>query len=118
MRGATASYHGARMLSYSLIGGILGAVGVSAAGLFGANVSRALPWAFALLFVGIAWGVLALGGERKLITRPKDMAMRIDGARRRFERGLGRIRVEHHPVGIHLEGAHRTRAFSWASSRG
>src|SRR5204862_5330141 len=49
-------YHGVRCGAYALLGGIFGALGGSAAGLFGASLSRALPWAFALLFLGIAFG--------------------------------------------------------------
>lgn len=60
-RTAAAVYHATRTLSYALVGALLGFLGQSAAGLFHAPLSRALPWAFALLFV-----VVALGWEDKL----------------------------------------------------
>ena len=56
VRRSAALYHCARAGSYALCGGVLGTIGTSAAGLFGASASRALPWAFALLFVCIAFG--------------------------------------------------------------
>ena len=56
LRTATALYHGSRIASYAAIGGGLAAIGQSAAGIFGASLSRALPWALALLFLAIALG--------------------------------------------------------------
>jgi sulfite exporter TauE/SafE len=50
-------YHGTRGGAYALLGGVFGALGGSAAGLFGTSLSRVLPWAFALLFLGIAFGL-------------------------------------------------------------
>jgi len=58
---AAACYHGTRIVAYAAIGGMLGAVGMSAAGLFHTPISRFLPWALALLFV-----VVAFGWEKKL----------------------------------------------------
>lgn len=54
-------YHAARIVAYTLVGGVLGFVGRSAAGLFHAPISRALPWALAALFL-----VVAFGWEQKL----------------------------------------------------
>jgi sulfite exporter TauE/SafE len=54
---ALATYHATRAGAYAVLGGIFGALGGSAAGIFGASFSRALPWAFALLFLGIAFGI-------------------------------------------------------------
>lgn len=48
-------YHLTRLLSYALAGGILGMAGRHAAGLFSTAPARALPWAFALLFLAFAF---------------------------------------------------------------
>ncbi len=53
---AAAGYHGARTLAYATIGGVLGWLGNSAAGIFNAPISRLLPWALAVLFVCVAFG--------------------------------------------------------------
>jgi sulfite exporter TauE/SafE len=58
---ALACYHGSRMLAYAAVGGLLGWIGRSAAGLFHAPISRMLPWAFAALFL-----IVAFGWEQKL----------------------------------------------------
>lgn len=58
---AAVCYHGSRALAYATIGGLLGVLGKSAAGLFHAPISRLLPWAFAALFI-----VVAFGWEQKL----------------------------------------------------
>ena len=58
---AAVSYHGSRIMAYAVIGGLLGLLGRSAAGLFNAPISRLLPWAFAALFI-----VVAFGWEQKL----------------------------------------------------
>lgn len=50
-------YHGARLAAYALIGGLLGWVGQSAAGLFSNEISRAVPWAFALVFLVMGFGL-------------------------------------------------------------
>lgn len=56
---ALGAYHGMRVASYTVIGSMLGALGLAAAGLFDAAPSRWLPWMLALLFL-----LLALGAER------------------------------------------------------
>lgn len=48
-------YHVTRTLSYALAGGLLGLAGRRAAALFSAAPTRALPWAFALLFLAFAF---------------------------------------------------------------
>lgn len=55
-RVAAFSYHGARVVAYAAVGAMLGALGRSAAGLFHAPISRLLPWAFAALFIVVAFG--------------------------------------------------------------
>ncbi len=51
-------YHLSRLISYSLIGGILATLGRSAAKtLFTSPPGRMLPWAFALLFLAMAFGL-------------------------------------------------------------
>lgn len=55
--GGLAAYHGGRLLSYSLIGAILGLVGASAAWIFAGAPTHLLPWAFALFFLSIALGI-------------------------------------------------------------
>jgi sulfite exporter TauE/SafE len=60
-REAVLCYHGLRLASYTAIGALLGAIGMSAAGIFHTSISRLLPWALVLLFV-----VLAFGWERKI----------------------------------------------------
>ncbi len=69
LRIATALYHASRILAYALIGGILGAIGQGAAGIFGATISRALPWAMALLFVAIAFGLDRTVPQPKFVSR-------------------------------------------------
>ena len=64
-RDAVLCYHAARAVSYALVGALFGAIGMSAAGLFHASISRALPWAMALFFV-----VIAFGWERKIPRLP------------------------------------------------
>jgi sulfite exporter TauE/SafE len=55
---AGAIYHFTRMISYALIGGALASVGRSAAALlFSSAPGRLLPWAFALFFLAIAFGL-------------------------------------------------------------
>lgn len=51
------SYHATRLLSYALIGGMLGVVGQSLAGLFSGSVTKVLPWAFAAVFLLIGLGL-------------------------------------------------------------
>lgn len=49
-------YHLARLIAYAIIGGLLGATGHSAAhALFAGAPGRLLPWAFAVLFLMIAF---------------------------------------------------------------
>lgn len=56
MQIATGIYHLSRLFTYTLIGGLLGALGHSAAKtLFASGPSQWLPWAFALLFILIAF---------------------------------------------------------------
>jgi sulfite exporter TauE/SafE len=51
-------YHFSRLISYSLIGGILATVGRTAANaLFTSAPGRLLPWAFALVFLLMAFGL-------------------------------------------------------------
>ena len=52
-----ASYHSARMVSYAVIGGLLGMLGDSLAGVFTGSVTRLLPWAFAAVFLFIGLGL-------------------------------------------------------------
>ncbi len=51
------TYHGGRLVSYTLIGALLGVLGASAAWLFSGAPTRLLPWAFALFFLLIALGL-------------------------------------------------------------
>lgn len=53
---AAFSYHASRVIAYAAVGAVLGALGRSAAGLFNAPISRLLPWAFAALFMVVAFG--------------------------------------------------------------
>jgi len=52
-----AAYHGGRILSYSAIGLLLGALGASGAWIFAGTPAHLLPWAFALFFLAIALGI-------------------------------------------------------------
>ena len=61
-------YQLARLASYSLAGGLLGMAGQRAADLFSTAPARALPWAFALLFLAFAFRV------EKWIPQPKVLA--------------------------------------------
>ena len=64
-RRAALFYHASRLVSYTGFGALLGAIGMSAAGLFHAPISRLLPWFMVLMFV-----VLAFGWERKIPQLP------------------------------------------------
>ncbi|HEX4086845.1 MAG TPA: sulfite exporter TauE/SafE family protein [Chthoniobacteraceae bacterium] len=74
-----ASYQAARLVSYSALGLILGAVGPSASSLF--SDARFVPWAFALVFVAFAFGL-----EKRLPT--PGFGARLFG-KIRFARGPG-----------------------------
>lgn len=65
LRKAAVSYHSARLVSYSIVGALLGAIGGAAGGLFHTSLSRALPWVMALFFV-----VIAFGWEKRLPRLP------------------------------------------------
>lgn len=78
---ALASYHAARLVSYAVLGGLLGALGSSIANLFNAPVTRILPWAFALVFLLIGLGI------EKFIPVPTAFASLF--ARLRLGRGAG-----------------------------
>ena len=55
---ASGAYHLSRLISYSLIGGVLASIGKTAAkALFASPPGRMLPWAFALLFLLMAFGL-------------------------------------------------------------
>lgn len=56
-----AAYHTSRAASYVVIGGILGAVGKSAAAIFTSSPAQFLPWVLIVLFV-----VLGLGLEKRI----------------------------------------------------
>ena len=58
---ALAAYHAGRATAYMLIGGILGALGKSAAAIFTATPARILPWVLIVVFV-----ILGLGLERRI----------------------------------------------------
>ncbi len=57
MAASLTSYHSARLFSYAGIGGLLGAAGGTISGVFDASVTRVLPWAFAVVFLLIGFGV-------------------------------------------------------------
>ena len=82
MRMAGGLYHLSRFASYSIIGGLLGAVGHAAAkALFAGAPGRLLPWAFAAVFLVIAFrldrflpasaGFSRLFGRLGLTTMPR-----------------------------------------------
>ncbi len=60
-----ALYHGSRLISYTLIGAVAGAIGSAVAFLFTAQVTRLLPWALVALFI-----LFLLGWEKKLPAIP------------------------------------------------
>ncbi len=51
------AYHAARTAAYALAGGLLASVGGGAAALFAGSPTRWLPWAFAVLFLLVAFGL-------------------------------------------------------------
>src|SRR5581483_3142093 len=53
----TAVYQGARVLAYSVLGGMLAVAGYPAARLFTSSPARLMPWAFALVFIALAFGL-------------------------------------------------------------
>jgi sulfite exporter TauE/SafE len=64
-RRAAITYHTARLLSYAVIGALLGSLGAVSGGFFHASISRVLPWLMALFLV-----VIAFGWERHLPRLP------------------------------------------------
>jgi len=54
---ATVVYHAARVTSYVIIGGILGAAGKSAASIFASSPVKFLPWVLIALFVALGLGL-------------------------------------------------------------
>jgi sulfite exporter TauE/SafE len=57
LRAATTFYHVARIVSYSLLGGLLGFIGRPAAAIFSSDPARVVPWAFAVVFLFFAFGL-------------------------------------------------------------
>lgn len=53
---ALSLYQGTRIVSYTILGGLLGVFGTSAAGLFDATPARLLPWILALMFLLFTFG--------------------------------------------------------------
>jgi len=53
----TSVYHGARVLAYTLIGAIAGAVGAAPFAWFDSSSLHYLPWALVIFFVAIAFGL-------------------------------------------------------------
>lgn len=85
MAPSLASYHAARLVAYALIGGLLGTLGQTLAGLFSATVTRALPWAFAIVFL-----LVGLGLEKRI---PVPRAFSAIFARLRLGTGGGGARL-------------------------
>src|SRR4051794_38939020 len=54
-------YHASRFLSYTLAGGLCGAVGQTVAVLLQGSTARLVPWAFAFVLI-----VLAMGWEKRI----------------------------------------------------
>ena len=50
-------YHMSRLVSYVVLGALAGALGQSVGGVFQGAPTKLLPWAFVILFVGIALGL-------------------------------------------------------------
>lgn len=65
---AMVGYQFSRLLAYSLVGGVLGAVGGQAAAIFSSSTVRVLPWAFAILFLLFAFRL------EKRIPQPRFLA--------------------------------------------
>ncbi|MEM0967219.1 MAG: sulfite exporter TauE/SafE family protein [Verrucomicrobiota bacterium] len=61
----TSVYHGARVLAYTGLGAIAGAIGAAPFAWFDASALTILPWALVLFFVAIAFGL------EKRIPKPK-----------------------------------------------
>lgn len=65
-----ALYHGARVLSYTTLGGLAGAVGTLPLRWLDARGGRVLPWLFVLVFLGIALGLGKWLPKPLFLTRP------------------------------------------------
>ena len=63
------SYHLARMVSYTVLGMLLGAMGSAAAPLFLTNTARIVPLALAALFIAMAFGFDRKLPQPKLLRR-------------------------------------------------
>lgn len=77
------AYHGMRLVSYTAVGGVIGACGGAVAGLFPVALTRVLPWAFVAILL-----VLGLGLE-KHIPQPRFIAAWLP--RLRLGRWLGLV---------------------------
>jgi hypothetical protein len=83
VRAKPVGYHGMRVISYSLVGGGLGAFGGARGGLFQGGFTRVMPWVFVAVLL-----LMGLGLERR-IPKPQFMAALL--FRLRLGRWLGAV---------------------------
>jgi sulfite exporter TauE/SafE len=81
MRVRPAEYHLSRILSYSLAGGLAGAIGEAAVSLFKGDAARLLPWALAAVLLAMAFGL------EKRLPQPRFLSAFL--FRARLNRSLG-----------------------------
>lgn len=65
----TSVYHGARVLAYTLIGGLAGAIGSAPFAWFDASALHILPWALVFFFLAIAVGAERYLPKPKIVTK-------------------------------------------------
>lgn len=90
--GAHGLYHAGRLISYSLLGAVVGGLGGEIVSWFGANPARIAPWAFVVFFLALALGLDGIftrwqakhGFGRKWVQR----AYRLSGGARGLGLGL------------------------------
>lgn len=57
MRVQPANYHASRLISYTVTGALLGAIGQSARAVLDSNFARFVPWTLAIILVLVAFGL-------------------------------------------------------------
>jgi hypothetical protein len=89
---STALYHGGRLLSYALIGGVAGAAGAMPLRFFQHGAGAALPWLLVLAFIVVGLGLDAWLPKPAILSRPvmraRAFAMQMSGSLRASLIGL------------------------------
>lgn len=69
VRARPASYHGSRIVAYTLVGALCGAIGQSAAALLNSGPAKLAPWALAAVLLMLAFGLERRMPQPRFLTR-------------------------------------------------